>query len=65
MPYLNRNTKVVPILYPGNEKLHPHFDLERSQWRDHNSDQCQLLHKDSSQECQQKPPRALPLPHSS
>lgn len=27
-PHLNRNTKVVSIFYPGNEKLHPHFDLQ-------------------------------------
>lgn len=27
-PYLNRNAKVVSIFYPGDQELHPHFDLE-------------------------------------
>lgn len=27
--YLNRDTKVVAILYPGNEQLNPHLDLQR------------------------------------
>lgn len=62
VPYLNRNTKVVSIFYPGDEKLHPHFDLW---WSNHNTDQCQHLHRDLSQNFYQKSPRTLPLPRSS
>ena len=28
VPYLNGHPKVVPIFYPRNQELYPHFDLE-------------------------------------